>query len=104
MPSGCSRFLAALEGATLGAVIDERECMTYARGAAIALRTLGPSARANVIAMLRMQGLSVDEARAVLDTGLRQGLFVEGEGRMAAGPEAEAAGSHALVWFKPAAA
>jgi hypothetical protein len=84
--------------------MDERECMTYARGAAIALRTLGPSARANVIAMLRMQGLTVEEARVVVETGLRDGLFVEDEGRMAAGPEAEAAGTRALVWFKPAAA
>jgi hypothetical protein len=104
MPSGCSRFLAVHGGATLGAVIDERESMAYARGAAIALHTLGPSARANVIAMLRMQGLTVEEVRAVLDTGLRHGLVVEDEGRIAAGPEAEAACARAMIWFKPAAA
>jgi hypothetical protein len=68
-------------------MLEERELTTFARGAAGALKVIGPITRAQVLEMLCVLGLTPDDAGKVLLHGFARGIFVDSDGKVAAGPE-----------------
>lgn len=67
--------LSGVRSGRIPPVLDERELATYANGVAAALRVIGPTPRADVLAMMRALHLTEVEVVEVVAYALDHGIL-----------------------------